>query len=130
MESAFKEEIMKSSRRRVPFFALAIGLAAIALGSCAVILAPPSYIQISNTSNSYTLSHVYITPSSNLQSWGSDLLAPDYIFAGGSTVFAVSPGTYDIEVFDTTNYSVVQYNVVVSAGSTTTSYFNGTTLAP
>jgi len=125
---------MKSSRRRVPFFALAIGLAAIALGSCTVILAPPSYIQISNTSNvtgtSYTLAHVYITPSTNLQSWGSDLLTPYYIFAGGSTSFAVNPGTYDIEVVDTTSYSATQYNVVVSSGTTVTSYFNGTTLAP
>jgi hypothetical protein len=120
-----EEELMKRNLRRRIFFGLIVAAAIVAIGSCSI--PGPSFIRISNTSLSFTLSHVNITGHSSTN-WGSDLLTPGVITPGNAQEFEVNPGFYDVWVTDTTPYDAYAYDVQVTQGGTTTLIFNGATL--
>jgi hypothetical protein len=119
---------MKRNFRRRIFLFLAVGLLILGIGSCSVTVSGSSSIRVSNTSGTFTLSHLYITPHSS-SNWGNDLLSPGVISPGNSATFGVDPGVYDVRVIDTTPYTATAINVYVNSGNTITLYFNGTTLS-
>jgi len=104
-------------------------LLVVAIGSCTVMVSTPSYIRISNVSNTFTLGHIYITPH-NSSVWGSDLLSPNVLLSGESITFQVDAGQYDVMVTDTTPYDAYAYDVAVASGATVILYFDGVNLAP
>lgn len=119
---------MKRNFRKHLVVCLIVGLLIFTIGSCTVNISGSSAIKISNISGTYTLAQVYITGPG--AAWGNDLLAPDVITPGNSRSFEVSPGSYDVRVYDTTNYFPPDaLNIRVNSGGTTTLYFNGSTLS-
>jgi len=106
--------------------AVILGLLALAVSSCLVVVSGPSHLNIANNSG-YTLIRVYISVHSSTV-WGDDQLSPDVLTPGSVISYRVDPGYYDVMVIDSTLHENYAYDVRVTAGNTTTLYYTNTSL--
>lgn len=120
---------MKGNLKKRLVVSVIVLTAILAIGSCTVSVSGPSYIRISNTSPTYSITHANIV-NHNSGTWGNNLLAPYVISPFSAANFEVNPGFYDVWVTDNTYpiaFNWYVYDVQVTSGNTTTLYYTGTT---
>lgn len=88
-------------------------LALFALLAALVLPLSASTVEITNTTGSWDIYYVYISPSTS-DSWGSDWLGSDIMSVGDTWEFTVSSGTYDIKLVDEDGDEYILYGVPVS----------------
>jgi len=74
-------------------------------------------IRIYNNSTSYTIKHVYLSPT-NQNSWGDDLISDNGINPTEEAIWAVSPGHWDVKIVDNSGESLQLYNQLITLDQT------------